>query len=119
MLCWLLPLVASAQAPQATATSKYTWDFSDANLAAAQVTRFEISVDGGPFTTVGLPAAFVNAQTGPGMMSYSSPVGALTQGNHTFTVRPCNAQLCGDPQLPFAFVFVVKPVTATNLRIVP
>lgn len=104
--------------PVAQAGQSFAWDYADADLSAGAVTRFEIQIDGGSFTSVQMAQAFTDAQTPSGAKSYKVAIPALTTGSHTFAVRACNDQLCGDPTPAFGFVLAVKPATASGVRIV-
>lgn len=50
------------------------------------VTRFEIVIDAGTPTDVGLPT--------PVRRQYSAPLPTLTAGTHSLVVRACNANTC-------------------------
>lgn len=104
--------------PVAQAGQSFAWDYADADLSAGAVTRFEIQIDGGTFTSVGMAQTFTDPDTPSGAKSYKTPIPALTTGSHTVAVRACNTELCGDATSPVGFVLAVKPATATGVRIV-
>lgn len=102
----------SQQPPVATSTASIGWDYSDADVASGGVIRFELQVDGGTWTDVGMHRIAADATT------YSTPVPALQPGQHSVSVRACNTSLCGDATAPLAFVLAVKPATASNVRVI-
>jgi hypothetical protein len=119
-LAFVLLAVASivhAQPPVATATQKFTFDYKTSDFTTFAVLRFELQVDGGAWVSVNVPATTDDATTPAGSHSYDVPIPALVTGNHTWTVRACNAQLCSDPMTPMAFVLAVKPPAPSGLRI--
>ena len=127
MRTWLLAVVCvlglagtltAQQAPPAVAGDKFAWDYVEADIASYGVNRFEIQVDAGAWTAVGIPAAFTDAQTGAGKKSYSVPFPAMQPGNHTISVRACNADVCSAGIAPFGFRLAIVPAEAGNGRIV-
>jgi hypothetical protein len=103
---------AQQQPPVATAGAQVAWDYADADIAAGAVVRFEIQVDVGAWSDVGMTKLAGAAAT------YAAPIPALQTGQHTVSVRACNTNLCGDATSPLAFVLAVKPATAKNLRVI-
>lgn len=94
--------------PVATVGDKFAFDYPDADVAAGAVTRFEQSLDGGAFASIGMSVSN-DAQTPPASKTYVTPIPALTPGTHQVRWRACNLLLCGDPSTPFAFELAVKP----------
>jgi hypothetical protein len=109
----VLATTASMQAPPvATAGQSIGWDYTDADVAAGGVVRFELQVDGGTWSNVGM------TKVAGSTLTYSTPIPALTTGEHTVSVRACNTALCGDASTPLAFVLAVKPAPASNVRVI-
>lgn len=114
-------LGASAQTLQARAGDSLVWD----QIQTDTVTRFEVSVDSGSFTSIGLPTTSNDANTTAGYNSYAwvIPVNT-TVGTHAYSVRACNSLECGaagsvsvqivrTPSAPSRFR--IRPVVALNL----
>ena len=104
VVVWLLCLVAVAAQEPIAGTERLAWDHDGIN-----VSRFELSVDGGA------PTVLVVTQAGT---EYRAPLPALTPGTHTLAVTACNVAGCSAP-LAIQVRVVVIPAVVTNLRIVP
>lgn len=120
----LLALPAFAQV-HITQPFKYYFDEQTQNVNGTagqqQVNHFELQVDTGVFTVVGLPSP--TASTVPNFTTYSvSADPALPVGSHTFTVRACPTSASTGCVTSASFAFVLDPVPApapTNLRVGP
>lgn len=117
LACLILGSIGlAAQAPPPVIGGQFFgFDYQDADLASAAVVRFEMQIDSGTWTTVGIPSDTLPITGGK---TYKVPVPAITPGNHTVTFRACNVDLCGGAASPFAFKFVIVPALPTNIRIV-
>lgn len=98
--------------PVATQGQSFAWDYTDAQIAAAAVDRFEVAIDGGIFASIGMATKI------DGQEAYKWPIPPLTTGPHTFLVRACNTSLCGDASAPLSFVLAVKPSPVPSVRII-
>lgn len=105
--------IANAQV-QVGPGSSYRFDQSTTDV----VTRFELQVDNGTWTPIGLPPVVTDPAGGGGNTTYAHPVGNLTSGNHTVKVRACNTLGCGPETASVAFRMVLIP-GMPNLRITP
>jgi hypothetical protein len=114
LLLGVPPTPPAPPLPQAPVTfvvgDQVAFDYLQADFIAFTVTRFEVSWDSGTFTTIGLPAPFVDAQTQVGADSYSV-LPPFTQSTHSVAIRACNAVGCGPASLPFAFAYA----SSTNI----
>ena len=100
--------VVSAQTPLYLA-----WDYPDAEIG--NVVSFQTKVDGGSFADVGIPNPTLESDTPAGNHTFKwlLPAGLSNGGNHTVSVRACNAVECSfEPSLVFK---LIGP--PTNLRI--
>lgn len=118
LLMFVVVVLAMFAAPlygQAIATSGqgFAWDYSDAAIAAG-VVRFELQLDGGTWTSVGLATVVETRATDK---TYRVAMPALTPGPHTAAVRACNVDVCSEPTSLLSFKLVVVPETPGNLRI--
>jgi hypothetical protein len=113
------PLIVGApfQAPVTFfAGDQVAFDYIRTDFTSYAVTRFEVSWDGGAWSTIGIPAPFVDTQTQAGADSYSA-LPPFTQSTHSVVVRACNAVGCGLASSPFAFAYASSPTGAPgNLR---
>lgn len=103
--------------PVATPGQAFGVDYPDAAFTAGGVTRFELLIDAGTWTDVGLPTKQNDPQTPAGSSTYRIPIPAVTPGTHTVSVRACNTVLCGSGT-PLAFLFGVQPATVPAVRII-
>jgi hypothetical protein len=69
--------VSAQQPPVATAGARLAWDYADADIAAGAVVRFEMQVDAGAWSDVGMTKLAGAAAT------YAAPIPALQTGQHT------------------------------------
>lgn len=111
----LVAVPVLAQVPVAVAGDRIAWDYKDADLSNYAVNRFEIQIDSGAWTSVGIPTQTTATADGK---TYLVPFPALQPGNHTVSVRACNADLCSAGLGPLGFKLAVVPVDGSNLRIV-
>src|SRR5688572_23571290 len=72
-----------------------TLDHSTANLAAAGVDRFEIRVDTGVWTSVGMGTPVTNPPPATGDSRFRFALPTLTPGIHTLQARTCSPFSCG------------------------
>jgi hypothetical protein len=107
-----LALLSAPQPPQRT----FLWEYSTADLASAEVNRFELKVDDGAWTDVGRSASGDQSEAKPGSVIYAAPVPALTLGVHTAQLRACNPTECSEP-LSMAFTISIKPAVPAFFRI--
>lgn len=118
-LLMVAALVANvaAQAPTATPTQAFGVDYLDADMTTYAVTRFEIQVDGGAFTSVGIPPKQNDMQTPAGGSTYKIAIPPMTPGSHTVGVRVCNVVTCSTAT-PLSFTFSITPVAPPTPRII-
>jgi hypothetical protein len=122
-LCVLLlfalsvPVIAQ-QAPPVLSGDRFAWDYVEADLVAYSVDRFEVQIDAGGWTPVGIPAAFTDALTQAGKKSYAIAFPATQPGNHTISVRACNPDVCSAGIAPFAFKLAIVPADGSNGRVI-
>ena len=97
-------LVASVSSAQSLA-----WDYSDQQVAEAQIVRFEVRLDGRTPVSVGMSGL-------PGVgQSYVTPLAVqkfvakkeMPSGQHVVEVRACSSTTCSEWSTPL--VFVVSP----------
>jgi hypothetical protein len=112
-----VPVIAQ-QAPPVISGDRFAWDYVEADLATYSVDRFEVQIDSGTWTPVGIPVAFTDARTQAGKKSYAIPFPATQPGNHTITIRACNPDVCSAGTAPFAFKLAVVPLDGSNGRII-
>jgi hypothetical protein len=112
MFTALILAIALVQAPQRL----FIWEYSNADLAGAEVNRFELKIDDGAWTDVGRRGATDQTGVAAGSVIYSAPVPALTLGLHTAQLRACNVSECGDA-LSMAFTISIKPAVPAFFRI--
>lgn len=99
-----------------TPTDTLAFDYLDADLTGSSVTQFAVSWDGGALTSIGLPTAFLDANTLPGAHSYKLSV-PFTNGNHSLALAACNAVGCGPVSATVPFAVVSPPASSpTNIR---
>ena len=101
--------------PVATSDQSIAWTYTDAQIAAGQVNRFEASFDGAAFVDVG----FVPR---PGIPEeYFTPIPSAPTGVHTVIVLACNADFCGDPSTEFAYRLGAVPsqIDGSTIKIIP
>jgi hypothetical protein len=96
-------------------TLRLEWDFSAADIKNAEVNRFEVQVDSGPWVNTS------SAIPSPGdTYSYTIPSLVLPVGKHIVSVRACNVHECGSAASAGVTIFeVIIPVTPSQPRIVP
>ena len=106
-------LSVQAQPPVATTLDAVAWDYTDAQIASGGVTRFELCLDSLP--CVGKTVAESKHASGPSVYAYRLP--AMLPGDHTLTIKACNADLCSAP-LALSFRFAVTPDPVTGARLI-
>jgi hypothetical protein len=102
-----------AQPPVATTLDSYAWDYTDAQIVAGAVVRFELCLDAQPCVSK-TPAEAKHA-SGPNVYAYKFP--PMLSGPHTISVKACNVDTCSAP-LALAFQFQIVPDPATNGRLI-
>ena len=104
-----------AQAPTLGPDEAIGWDYSDADLTAYEVNRFEAQYDGGVWTPVGMVVSSANA----GITTFKTTP-TQQNGTHSIVVRACNVAGCGAGSSPFGFAVLSAPAAAPgNMRKVP
>src|SRR5262245_49349996 len=68
------------------------WDYPDAEIA--DVTRFDVRVDGGAYVSAGIPNPETLPDTMAGHKSFRYPLPPITNGTHSVAVRACNTLDC-------------------------
>jgi hypothetical protein len=119
ILLMLASLSAFGQVPIVTQNNSPAIDYLTTDLTAFAVTRFEMQLDSGSFSSIGLPATTDDAKTLPGAHTYAGPkLGTLglSVGSHSFAARACNVTGCGAASLPLTFTYAPTVVTPANLR---
>lgn len=118
LLVAALALAARQGAGQVTAaTHELAFDLLDADVVTSGVTRVEMQVDGGAWSSVGMPPKRNDPQTTlPGASTYAIALPIL-EGQHRIAVRACNPSLCSDPTTPLIVTLPTKPSTPFNMRI--
>lgn len=104
---------------------RYFWDEATPNVTnvagAVQVNHFEIQVDNGAFTSIGLPAGSVPSTTTGFTMFALQADPLLAVGTHTFTIKSCSGAALGvgcNVTVPFAYVLdPLAPPTALRLGV--
>ena len=106
----LLARPVLAQTPIVPAPATFVaWDYTDTDLAAGAVVRFELAIDGTGASVT--PAASKITEA----MSYKYALPPMNPGDHVITVRACSADVCGE-KATYSFRLVIVPVVPTNLR---
>jgi hypothetical protein len=96
-----------------------SFDYLDADFSTWQVTGFQVSWDGSATWVALGTTAFRDSLTRAGGTSYKF-IPSFTSGQHTVSVRACNAQGCGGGSSPFLFAYGSVPsAVPSNLRKVP
>ena len=106
-------LSVQAQSPVATTLDSVAWDYTDAQIASGGVTRFELCLDSQP--CLSKTVAEAKHASGPNVYAYTLP--AMLPGDHTLTIKACNADLCSAP-LALSFRFAVTPDPVTGARLI-
>lgn len=119
ILAFTLSLAAQSL-PLALSTSTIQWDYTTAQINAANVTKFQIAVvnQGNSISDIDYKDAspvITPMSDGTGN-SYAVPLTNVSVGNHTFAVRACNQDLCSDATT-LDFRLTAKPGAVGNLRI--
>jgi stage V sporulation protein SpoVS len=101
------------------------WDFSDADLAASSVVRFEVCYDAAlpcpsftPAAAKFSPTAVQGGAPASGSSAYKGLLPALTTGAHNLTVKACSTAVCGGVAGPLGFSLVIIPGLPVNLQII-
>lgn len=108
----LAPVLTSAQS--ATSANKFAFDQAAPTLADANAYTYKYYTDG---------STTANTFTGVTCTGAASPfvcvtnIPAFTPGNHSITMTASNIAGESAKSAPFAFTFVVTPVTPANIRI--
>jgi hypothetical protein len=120
MFAAVLLLVAvarmDAQVPTFGPNDAISFDYLDADFSTYQVTGFQASWDGSAtWVAIGV-TSFRDSLTRAGGTSYKF-IPPFTSGQHTVSVRACNAQGCGGGSSPFVFTYGSVPsAVPVNLR---
>lgn len=123
LLAIVVIAIALSGQPQAQAVAHYgdgiAWNMPDTALVFPEmINRFNICYDATNCSDVPLTSKFTDTPTAPaGTSSYLTMIpNSLATGNHTVTVKACNAASCGDPTAPLAFVLQLgKPTVIPSL----
>jgi len=122
-----LVLTGAVQDPPDVVPGNYLlWDYPNDALANGAVVRFEVQLDAGTWTGVGLPVqvsqlpaaarAKLNAQAALTDQTYALLFPAMTPGDHEIAVRACGKQSCS-PAVSLMVKLVMVPMAPINLRI--
>jgi hypothetical protein len=118
VLLVLAPVASAMQSVVIGPTDAIGFNYSDADLQAYAVTRFEASWDGQAFAAI-QPVTAILPDTPVGFTTYKN-IPPFSSGNHTVVFRACRLEGCGGGSVPFAFAYpVVNPTVPTNVRRVP
>jgi len=117
-----LPALAAAQTTAGPLDS-LRWEHLDSDVTTTQVNRFLVCYDGAadaaclvaPLTSKFTPTTAQGGPPAAGNSAYKLLVPALTAGQHTVTVKACNATVCGVPATPLTFSFQITPGTPTGV----
>ena len=101
----LFPAVVAAQVTL-TPTDALSFDYDNAIYQQWTVTKFESQYDGGTWQPLVI-AQFTDSSTLVNHTSYRF-IPPFTAGNHTVSLRACNAVGCGTASAPFAFGYAVS-----------
>lgn len=93
----------------ANANSQFRWDHPSANITDAMITRFELQIDTGNWTSLGMTLPITDPLTPPDHVTFSRVIGVLTPGVHTARIRACNDFECGPVTNTLSFRMVVGP----------
>ena len=97
--CLLVGGVGQAQVDEPNLEQAFAWDYSDQHFGEFNVVRFEVRIDAGPPSAVGIPILPGESQ------SYSAPIPVMPIGQHALEVRACSSTTCGAWSEPMLFVF--------------
>lgn len=104
----LLIVTHTVKAQVAQPGQSFAFDYPDSERPS--IMRFEMQIDGGSWTDIGIPTrTFVDQNTLAGHTTYAQPVPALPTGPHTVAFRACNTSLCGEPSGTLNFTLAVVP----------
>ena len=117
-----LPALAAAQTTAGPLDS-LRWEHADADVTTTQVNRFLVCYDSAadancliaPLTSKFAPTTVQGGPPAAGNSAYKLLVPALTPGQHTVTVKACNATVCGAAVAPLAFSFQITPGTPSGV----
>ena len=124
-LLLFVSLPAWGQVPHVTQPFRYFWDEATPNVTnvagAIQVNHFELQIDAGPFSVIGIPAGSTPS-TVLGFTTFAFQADpALALGTHTFTIKTCSGATLGvgcSTTLPFSFVLdPAAPPSAQRLGV--
>lgn len=113
----LFASVVSAQTIVGT-NSKYRFDMNSVEFNISGVTRFEMQIDSGLWSSIGLPPAILDPIGGIDNTTFEQPLGTLSVGLHTAAVRACNPDFCSVASNIVSFRFARIP-GAPVLRLTP
>lgn len=108
-----IPVLAQTP-PIATANSRLAWTIPAPDLASAQTYTYRYYPDASATGTI-LNSVTCTGTVTPFACEVAFPL--FTQGNHTLKLSAANAAGEGVASAPFAFSFVGKPGTPTNITI--
>lgn len=90
------------------------WDYPTPDLAAHNLSHFNVQYDSDPLRNVGLPQ---DSQTST-LTSYKDPLPPMVAGPHIVKVQACNPYECGDWSSTLKFVFSIRPGAPQGPRII-
>jgi hypothetical protein len=93
--------------PQPIEPTFFSFDYDDAEFEADTVSRFEMQIDTGAWTSVGIPTLTLPMAGGK---TYQVLIPAVTPGTHAVGFRACDLSACSGGSIPFGFKVVVTPV---------
>lgn len=118
VLLFAVALTAQTPGPVAAAGRKVAWDQAAPSLAEAQGYTYRLYVDGAAAPIlVTSPVTCVNPGTAGAPYVCQTAFPPMTPGPHTLVVTASNDSGESLPSTPFAFQFIVVPVTPRNVRL--
>lgn len=117
----LLAGLVQAQVP-IYPTQGIAFDYEDSVFAQFSITRFEVTIDGGNYTSINIPPKIVEATSTPGFSTYRLGISTLSPMTigvvHNISFRACNVSGCSGSGGPFFFQPVIIPAPGAG-RLVP
>ena len=108
--CMLVGSAAQAQFYEPTLGHAFAWNYPDQSVEEFNVVRFELRIDEGPPSSVGMSVLPGELQT------YITPLPVMPIGQHVLQVRACSSTTCGAWSEPLTFVFSPPFVVETQRR---
>lgn len=105
--------------PVIQAGQGFGFDYRASDITTAGVVRFELQIDNGAWTNVQMPPVVTATGTQAGHETRRIDPPAITQGNHTFSVRACSATACSAAMTAVPFRVEIVPPPTTNGRLLP